>query len=366
VIPLEQVIQVSSNIGASKIGDRLGKQRLYEYYRAFGFGESTRSGLRGEINGLLYNPRRWSRIALATHSFGQGMTVTGMQIASALAAIANGGSHIQTHTLLSTLNREGQESRKAERLDLGRVISPEAAAEALRIMTYVTKEGGTGTKAAIEGYTVAGKTGTAQKVDPVLKRYAPGLYTSSFIGAVPAENPRLVIVAIMDEPRGGQYYGGTVSGPVFAEVARATLRYLGVEPTVAPTPAPEGTTPRPNLVSKVTIQEGETGEAAALDADTPLIKPVAAAEGEPPEAYILPDFSGQTMRTVLSAVDDKMFSLEFVGSGIAVSQSPKAGDTVHAGDKLTVVFQPDGDPPEKKDKDKPPTRVATAQREVTP
>lgn len=359
VLPLRDVLKYSSNIGSAKIGEKLGGPKLLEYYRAFGFGESTRVGLPGEIGGILRSPKKWSRIGLATNAFGQGMTVTGMQIATAFGALANSGVRMKPFIIKEKRDQDGKPVETNLPTELAKIITPETSQILREYMISVTEEGGTGTKAAIEGYTVAGKTGTAQKVDPETRRYAPGVYVSSFVGFLPVEDPRLVIVAVLDEPRGSHYYGGTVSGPIFAEVARGAMSYLGVptspvreapEPVAeavhdpahpAPPPAPR----KPNPREKITLAPGAE---ASADQDIPSLTPVKEVEGEQVEAYVMPDFTGQTMRSVLAALDDKLFALNVSGSGLAIDQTPKPGETIRTGETVSLVFSPDGAPPPRK------------------
>jgi len=339
LLTVQEIIQFSSNIGAAKIADRLGKQRLYEYYRAFGFGESTGSHLPGEARGLLRSPKRWSRIGLATHAFGQGMAVTGIQVATALSAIANGGTRMKPYLIQQKRDQYGNVVVQNEPIALNRVISQEVAKQVTDILVTVTQEGGTAPKAAIDGYPVAGKTGTAQKVDPKLKRYARGKFTSSFIGFVPADDPRVVIVAVLDEPGGRQYYGGTVAGPIFADIARMTMRYFGISPRPGEDGADEDA--GESLVAQVT--RGEDGqEDTAIEAEILALKPVTQGDGEETEEYILPDFSGRTIRNVLGALDGQRFLLELVGSGVAVAQTPKPGEALRSGETLSLVFRPEG------------------------
>lgn len=360
MLSLRDVLKYSSNIGSAKIGERLGKQRLYDYYRAFGFGEPVRVGLPGELGGILRNPKKWSRIALATHAFGQGMTVTGMQIASALSSLANDGVRMKPFLIKEKRDQDGNILESFSPTELSRVISPATAKTIREYMVSVTEEGGTGTKASVEGYTVAGKTGTAQKVDPATRRYAPGMYVSSFVGMVPVENPRLVIVAVLDEPRGGQYYGGTVAGPIFAEIAANTLRYLGVQPLPPSAEAVATTTTdahgavvavatkpvKKSLQEKLTLPVGMAETSA--DQDIPTLIPVNQMEGEQVEAYVMPDFTGQTMRSVLSSLDDKLFALNLAGSGVAIDQTPKPGETIRSGETVSLVFSQDGAPAKRK------------------
>lgn len=358
VLSLRDVLKHSSNIGSAKIGDRLGKQRLYDYYRAFGFGESTHVGLPGELGGILRKPAKWARIALYTHSYGHGMTVTGMQIASALSTLANDGVRMKPFIVKEKRDQDGKVIENNAPTELARVVDSTTATTVRNFMLGVTEEGGTGTRAAVDGYTVAGKTGTAQKVDPSTRRYAPGIYTSSFVGMIPEENPRLAIVAVLDEPRGGQYYGGTVAGPIFAEVASNAMRYLGVPPSpkpvepVASAESHDGAAPAPVKPAKKTLEQQltrpEGTEVADADQDIPVLTPVTQVDGEQVEAYVMPDFTGQTMRSVLAALDDKLVNLNITGSGVAVEQTPKPGETIHTGETVALVFSQDAPPMKRK------------------
>lgn len=221
-----QVIQKSSNIGAAKAGMALGDQRLYQYLQAFGFGARTEIDLPGETAGLLRSPKAWGRRTVASVSMGQEIGVTPMQMVSAIAAIANGGKLMRPYVVSEIRDARDEVKRQILPQVRRRVISPETARAVTRILEGVVTEG-TGGKAAISGFRVAGKTGTAQKIDPRTGAYSDSKFVSSFVGYVPADNPRLAMIVVIDEPQ-GEAWGGAVAAPVFNRVGEQALSYLGV------------------------------------------------------------------------------------------------------------------------------------------
>ena len=221
-----QVIQKSSNIGAAKAGMALGDQRLYQYLQAFGFGARTEIDLPGEATGLLKNPKAWGRRTVASVSMGQEIGVTPMQMVTAIAAIANGGRLMKPYVVSEIRDAQDEVKRQILPQVRRRVISPETARAVTRILEGVVTEG-TGGKAAISGFRVAGKTGTAQKIDPRTGSYSDSKFVSSFVGYVPADNPRLAMIVVIDEPQ-GEAWGGAVAAPVFNRVGEQALSYLGV------------------------------------------------------------------------------------------------------------------------------------------
>jgi cell division protein FtsI (penicillin-binding protein 3) len=226
-----QVIQKSSNVGAAKAGMALGEQRFYRYLQSFGFGERTEIDLPGEAAGLLKHPRDWGGRTLASVSMGQEIGVTPMQMVSAVAAIANGGVLMRPYVVSEIRDAQGQTLKEVLPHVKRRVISPETARTVTTILEGVVTEG-TGGKAAIAGFRVAGKTGTAQKIDSRTGRYSATQFVSSFVGYVPANNPRLAMIVLIDEPR-GESWGGTVAAPVFNRVGEQVLNYLGVSSDVS-------------------------------------------------------------------------------------------------------------------------------------
>ncbi len=225
-----QVIQKSSNIGAAKTGMALGEQRFYRYLQSFGFGERTEIDLPGEAAGLLKHPREWGGRTLASISMGQEIGVTPMQMVSAVAAIANNGVLMRPYVVSEIRDAQGQILKEVLPHVKRQVISPEAARTVTTILEGVVTDG-TGGKAAIAGFRVAGKTGTAQKIDPRTRRYSASQFVGSFVGYVPANNPRLAMIVVIDEPR-GEAWGGTVAAPVFSRVGEQVLNYLGVSSNV--------------------------------------------------------------------------------------------------------------------------------------
>jgi len=226
-----QVIQKSSNVGAAKAGMALGEQRFYRYLQSFGFGERTEIDLPGEAAGLLKHPREWGGRTLASISMGQEIGVTPMQMVSAVAAIANDGVLMRPYVVSEIRDAQGQTLKEVLPHVKRRVISPETARTVTTILEGVVTDG-TGGKAAIAGFRVAGKTGTAQKIDSRTGRYSATQFVSSFVGYVPANNPRLAMIVLIDEPR-GESWGGTVAAPVFNRVGEQVLNYLGVSSDVS-------------------------------------------------------------------------------------------------------------------------------------
>jgi cell division protein FtsI (penicillin-binding protein 3) len=215
---VSEIIQKSSNVGAVKLAMSLTPQQYWDVLHRSGFGELPGSGFPGETAGRLRDAASWKPVEHATMAYGYGLSVSLLQLTRAYMAFANDGEVMP----LSFLRREPQEIAGV------RVFSPSVAREVRAMMETVTQEGGTGLRTRVPGYRVAGKTGTAHKL--VDGRYAPDRYLSSFVGMAPASNPRLIIGVVIDEPSGGVYYGGSVAGPVFAQVMAASLRQLALPP----------------------------------------------------------------------------------------------------------------------------------------
>jgi cell division protein FtsI (penicillin-binding protein 3) len=228
VLTFTEVITESSNVGTIKVAQRLGKARLARYIEAFGFGRRTGVDLPGEISGISRDHRLWSGVSLATISIGQEIGVTPIQMAAAYGAIANGGALMRPHVVAEVRGRRSGEGTRTEHAATGRVASPETCA-ILRQILQKTVESGTGQKAKPSGYTAAGKTGTAQKIDQRTGKYSKDDYVSSFVGFTPAGAPRLVILVMLDSPV-GVVWGGSVAAPVFRAVAEQGLAYLQVPP----------------------------------------------------------------------------------------------------------------------------------------
>ena len=312
MLSFAQVIQYSSNIGAAKVGDRLGKDRLYKYIRAFGFGARTGIELPDETRGLLRPVSTWARIDVATHSYGQGMSVTPLQMASAFGALANGGALMQPFAVRRVVSASGDVLVENQPHMVAQVVSAEAAATTTALLQRVVEaEGGTGTRARLDDFPVAGKTGTAQKVDPKTHRYSDKII-ASFAGYVPADDPRLVIVVVIDEPTAARF-GGIVAAPIFRTIAEATLPMVGVYPP------------------------GPLGPAAP-----PL--PAAAMVSVPPppasDPTSTPNFVGLSLREALSRARGIGYAdVRVAGAGYVHEQQPSPGSPRAAEKRLALTLR---------------------------
>jgi cell division protein FtsI (penicillin-binding protein 3) len=228
---LSRVIEMSSNIGMVKIAWKLGNESFYEYIRKFGFYSMTGIDLTGEAKGILMDIKNWNALTLPTISFGQGIGVTAIQMVNAFSAIANDGLLLKPYVIQeiekSKLEDE-TDANSSKSKEIRRVVSVQTARAIKKLLKSVV-DTGTGKSAKIDGYTVGGKTGTAQKVDPTTKTYSTRYYNASFCGMVPAMDPKIVILVIVDEPKGGSYYASSVASPVFANIAKRTAEYLGIK-----------------------------------------------------------------------------------------------------------------------------------------
>lgn len=221
-------LAVSSNYAAIKTAVELGKDRFYGYSRNFGFGQPTGVELPAESSGVMRPPAKWNGDSIGSMAIGYELNVTLLQAANAYATVANGGWRVKPHVIKQVREPEGEIILQTQ-IEKTPVIRPEVAKD-LRSMLQEVVQKGTAKRAQLNGYTSAGKTGTAWKYDPALKIYNPAKYVSSFVGFAPAENPSVVIAVVMDEPRGGARDGGQVSAPVFKQIAEGILPELNVIP----------------------------------------------------------------------------------------------------------------------------------------
>lgn len=314
-ITATEVLKYSSNIGSAKLALELGSEVFIGHLRDFGFGERTGLPLPGELGGVVRPADRVKRIELATTAFGQGTTVTSIQLAMATAAIANGGELMAPRLVTRVEDGDGLPEWTVEPTRVRRVLSAETAAAVTRMMVTVTEPGGTGTRGRVPGYAVAAKTGTAQK--PAAGGYGEGRI-GSFVGFLPAFAPEVAIVVMVDEPTVGSRYGGTVAGPAFAEIGAAAMRHRRVPPD----PALLGT------------PEADTTDAVA-DAAPP--GPVALSWAG--EGWAVPDLTGRPVRDVLAGLQGAGLSVSIAGSGLAIGQEPAPGGIVRPGDAVAVVFR---------------------------
>jgi cell division protein FtsI (penicillin-binding protein 3) len=227
-LSLQQIIKHSSNIGVVKVIEITGPESLYKTLRDFGFGSKTGIDCPGETSGSLSPFKQWAKIDAGTISFGQGISVSALQLASAASAIANEGLLMKPYIVQAITDQNGHLLKSFEPRIVRRVVSEKTARTLVRIMQTVITKGGTGVKAAIEGYTVCGKTGTAQKIDEK-GEYSDGKFISSFVGFAPAKKSEVVILVVIDEPQ-DQHYGSIVAAPVFRKIAHKILSYMNIPP----------------------------------------------------------------------------------------------------------------------------------------
>jgi len=314
VLPFSDVIVKSSNVGAIRVGLRLGPERLGRYVSRFGFGQPIAPDFRGESPGIVWNPARLDASAVASVSMGYQVGVTPVQMAAAASSIANGGTLIEPRVVRAIV-KDGRRTAVQPKA-IRRTVSAETAAELTTIMEDVV-ERGTATKARIPGFTVAGKTGTAAKL--VNGRYSKSEYNASFVGFVPSRNPVLAIIVVIDSPHAVHYYGGVVAAPVFQRIAEASLRQLGVPPNINAAP--------PVLVAR------HDSEAAPI-----VPRPVLAAPGnaasviERTEPGTMPDLRGLAAREALRVLTRIGMTARMAGDGFVVEHTPAPGTPLVRGD----------------------------------
>jgi len=324
-----EVLQHSSNVGAIKVGLALGGPRYYRYLQAFGFGAPTGVGLPGESRGLLREPERWSALSLPTLSIGQEVAVTAVQLVAAFGAIANGGRLVRPRIVLGVVDAEGREVRRFAPEVVRQVVSPATARTLTGLLVRVVEQG-TGHRAAIPGFAVAGKTGTAQKLDPVTRRYsrAPGVL--SFVGFAPAWAPRFVMLVLLDEPQ-TERWGSEAAAPIFAAIGRELLRYLEVPPEGTP-PVPIVTAAGSALApAPVQLVDGTGPAAASLRVAPP-------GTGDPQPR--LPDLRGRPLRQALAALAPLGVPVEVRGHGVVVAQTPPPDSPLPPGQRVRLVLGP--------------------------
>ena len=228
-LTLKQIVKFSSNIGAVKLSEITGRKALFETLSSFGFGEKTNVGCPGESQGSLSNYKRWSKIDTGAISFGQGVSVTALQLISAVSVLANDGVVMKPLLVKEILNNDGTVKKSFDPVQRRRAVSAKTARDVRQMMRSVVTEEGTGTAAAIPGYSVCGKTGTAQKVVPGGKGYSKSKFTAVFVGFAPEQHPELFCLVVVDEPK-GSHYGGVVAAPAFKNIMEETLHYLNIAP----------------------------------------------------------------------------------------------------------------------------------------
>jgi cell division protein FtsI (penicillin-binding protein 3) len=305
------VLVKSSNVGAIKVGLRLGPERLGLYVRRFGFGRALSPDFPAETTGIVWDPRKLDSSALASMSMGYQVGVTPLQMVAAISSVANGGDLIQPR-VVRALVRDGKRV-EVKRTVLGRTISKDTAVTLTGIMEQIV-ERGTATFARVAGYTIAGKTGTASKL--VNGRYSNTDYFASFVGFLPSRNPVATIIVVIDSPHARGYYGGPIAGPVFQRIAEATLRHLGVPPTL--------NAPPPVLVARTT--EHPDIQPARNQRDASIVH-----VGASGDVTDLPDFRGLSAREALRVLTKIGLTARLTGNGAVTSQVPAPGTPIEPG-----------------------------------
>jgi cell division protein FtsI (penicillin-binding protein 3) len=323
-LTLPDILRVSSNIGAIKVGERVGAARYRRALARFGFGRPTGIALPGEVDGTLHAATRWTPVSMATASYGYGLAVTPIQLAAAFAAIANDGVAVTPRLVRGSLLADGTlvalEGAEAA-ASVRRVIAPETAHRLTSMLEAVAGPDGTGHLAALDGYAVAGKTGTARKIEEG-GGYARDRHVSSFVGFVPADAPRFVIAVFVDEPK-ESIYGGVVAAPAFRAIAEAGLAAYRVPPS-RPSHGPP-VPPRPAAGSVVLASTaGRSARAEVTDLSVPIV----------------PDFSDLGIREALDLARTHGLSVRVEGQGWAVRQRPAPGAPLPRDGRVTVGFEP--------------------------
>jgi cell division protein FtsI (penicillin-binding protein 3) len=321
-LTFEDVIVLSSNVGAIKVGLRVGPQRLGAYVNRFGFGRPASPDFRGENPGIVWNPSALTDSALASVSIGYQVGVTPLQMAAAVSSVANGGSLIEPRLVRAVL-RDGTRTLVPHKV-VRRTISPETAAQLTAMMEAVV-ERGTAKRAQVPGYTIAGKTGTATKL--VNGRYSRSDYNVSFVGFVPSRAPLFTIIVMVDSPRSVSAYGGVVAAPIFQRIADRALRHRGVPPSIDAAP--------PLLVARQREVEAPE-QPASGPASLPLVTPAARSYGS---AGVVPDLQGLGARDALRSLARLGLSGKLHGAGVVVAQQPEPGTPAERGASATLWLE---------------------------
>jgi cell division protein FtsI/penicillin-binding protein 2 len=318
----EDVIVHSSNVGAVKAGQQIGAERLGRYINRFGFGERLTVDFGGESRGRVFDPAALNASALASVSMGYQISVTPLQMVTAMGAIANGGQLVEPHLVRATIQDDVRTAREPK--VLRRAIEAETAVLLTGVLEEVVRRG-TARSAALDRYQVAGKTGTAKKV--VNGQYVKE-YNASFVGFVPSRRPALAIVVVIDSPRGDEYYGGRVAAPVFRRIAEAALRQLGVPPTI--NPVPPAVVPPATLSPDVEAAGGPAVLLARPAAVAPALVPVKS-DGS------MPDVRGLSGRAAVQALARAGVSIRMMnGDGFVIDQQPLPGVPITAGSSAVL------------------------------
>ncbi len=319
-LSFRDILRYSSNIGSVKVGERLGREKFSQYIHKFGFGAKTGIDLPGEVSGLLRPVENWTRVDAATIAFGQGVSVTAIQLITALSAVANQGVLMKPFVVRGLVDRKGKLVQAYNPTVVRRVISPQTAKRLTAILTDVVgTEDGTGKHARIVNVAVAGKTGTSQKFDFARRVYSSERVKTSFMGFFPAEDPQVAILVILDEPQRDKW-GGVAAAPVFRKIGEQLLTCF--KTNIRGNPAIEEEKPGVDMNVRLASAPAPLAAQETMDADDPRI----------------PDFRGMSIREVLKKSKEKGLEIEIIGSGWATAQRPAAGHPAPETRLCTVTF----------------------------
>ena len=341
-LTIAEALAKSSNVAAIKLGLRVGDNSMYDYITRFGFGARTGIELPGETAGSVHPVSRWQASSIGSIAMGQEIGVTALQMAAAYGVLANNGVRVAPHTVREIRTDSGTVVYRSN-AEQRRVISQEAA-QTLRGMLEGVTLNGTARKAQLNGYTAAGKTGTAQKIDPKTRTYSRTKYVGSFVGFAPVENPAVVIIVVIDEPT-GSYHGGEVAAPVFREIAEQILPDLGIAPDTeikSPTELVAQITQNSEVNAKMREEQARVEEArqATLpkvarrdEKGAEIVYAIATSR-----AILMPDFRGRSVRDVARACAQLGLQVEAHGEGRAMRQSPSQGTEIESGQVVYLDF----------------------------
>jgi cell division protein FtsI (penicillin-binding protein 3) len=342
---LPDIIRVSSNIGSFKVAQYLGRETFSDMVVNFGFGKKTGIDLPGEASGIMANPDTWASLQTGTIAFGQGISVTPIQIVTAYSAIANGGYLMKPYVVKQVHDSKGNILRENKPQIVRQVMGERNARKLVELLKAVVGPGGTGTAAQVEEYGVAGKTGTAQKVIEGHSGYAEGKFIASFVGVAPADDPRIAVLVSLNEPR-GNHFGGVVAAPVFREIVRQVLPYMGVAPMgnkgpviiakaeakgAESQPKAKGVSESKNkALSKSNLKKKEKEADPAHDVPTDLTE-------LEPGTFRIPDYKGKALREILKNWKDSDLKLSVDGSGLRRTGSgPRQGGQERRGGEIII------------------------------
>ncbi|MFA6808852.1 MAG: penicillin-binding transpeptidase domain-containing protein, partial [Eubacteriales bacterium] len=319
VITFSDGMRLSSNVVLAQVGEKIGADVFYTYLKSFGFGSKTGIDISGEERGLLIDKEKVKDIELATMSFGQANLVTPIQLITAISAVANGGNLYEPYLLDKIIDSKGEFVYEHEPIINKKVISKTTSSLMTDILESVVDDG-TGKIAQIPGIKVAGKTGTAQKIDPVTKEYSETDYVASFVAYAPTDDPRIAVLVVIDTPEGDNIQGGRLAGPHVKKIIEGALQYYGI-----------------SVASNTPSDINDLDLEVNLRPDPEVVKP----ERSPGNGEaVVPNLKGLTIRQVGEILGNLELKGNLVGSGLVIKQSPQAGKVINKGDCVEVIFEP--------------------------